>query len=133
MNVGQVLETHLGWASKALGRKVAQMIDEAQSPRTIRQFLNQIYGEGASQSRAKEGLSRLEDPDLMTLAKHLRDGIPFATPVFDGATEPEIKSMLRLANLPETGQTVLYDGRTGKAFNVLVKEIRSLAINVEFD
>ena len=113
MNVGQVLETHLGWASKELGRKVGQLIDAQQSARAIKQFLNLIYGVG----KHKENLSSLSDKELLTLANNLRDGIPFATPVFDGATEEEIKTMLKLANLPETGQTILQDGRTGVAFD----------------
>jgi DNA-directed RNA polymerase subunit beta len=114
MNVGQVLETHLGWASKELGRKVAHMIEEAQSPRAIRQFLGSIYDH---QGKARDSLSSLDDKELMTLAKNLQGGIPFATPVFDGASETEIKAMLKLAGLPETGQTVLYDGRTGMPFD----------------
>jgi DNA-directed RNA polymerase subunit beta len=114
MNVGQVLETHLGWASKGLGRKVALMIEEAQSPRAIRQFLGSIYDH---QGKARDSLSTLDDKELMTLAKNLQGGIPFATPVFDGASETEIKAMLKLAGLPETGQTVLYDGRTGMPFD----------------
>jgi DNA-directed RNA polymerase subunit beta len=112
MNVGQVLETHLGWASKALGRKIGQMIDMHQSERDIRRFLNSIYGVG----RCKETLSTLREQELVTLANNLREGVPFATPVFDGATEDEIKTMLKLADLPETGQAILHDGRTGMAF-----------------
>lgn len=113
MNVGQVLETHLGWASKELGRKVGQMIDLQQSRRNIRQFLNSIYSVGKN----KESLTSLNDDELLTLSSNLRDGIPFATPVFDGATEEEIKTMLKLADLPETGQAILHDGRTGVAFD----------------
>ncbi len=113
MNIGQVLETHLGWASKELGRKVGQMIDAHQSSKHVRQFLNSIYGVG----KHKESLSSLNETELMTLANNLRDGVPFATPVFDGANEEEIKTMLRLADLPEDGQAVLHDGRTGVAFD----------------
>jgi len=113
MNVGQVLETHLGWASKELGRKIGQMINTHQSTRNLRQFLTTIYGEG----RHKENLSSLNDQELLTLAKNLREGVPFATPVFDGASEAEIKSMLKLAGLPENGQAILHDGRTGMAFD----------------
>lgn len=113
MNVGQVLETHLGWASKELGRKVGAMIDAHQSTRHIRQFLNSIYGVGTH----KEDLSGLSDDDIVTLAGNLRSGVPFATPVFDGAAEHEIKAMLELAGLPETGQANLYDGRTGSKFD----------------
>src|SRR3990167_1184578 len=112
MNVGQVLETHLGWASKALGRKIGKMIDAHQSEKNIRQFLNSVYGVG----KHKESLTSLDGDALMTLADNLREGVPFATPVFDGATEEEIKTMLKLADLPESGQTTLIDGRTGVAF-----------------
>ena len=113
MNVGQVLETHLGWASKALGRKVGQLLDAKQSSKNIRQLLNSIYSVG----KTKESLTALSDDELITLAGNLREGIPFATPVFDGASEEEIKTMLKLAELPETGQAILYDGRTGQAFD----------------
>jgi DNA-directed RNA polymerase subunit beta len=113
MNVGQVLETHLGWASKELGRKIGQLIDSQQSIRNIKQFLNSIYGVG----RHKESLTSLNDDELLVLAKNLRDGVPFATPVFDGASEEEIKTMLALAGLPETGQAMLRDGRTGVSFD----------------
>ncbi len=112
MNVGQVLETHLGWAAKGLGRKIGKMIDAHQSIRTVRQMLNSIYSVG----KHKEHLASLNDDELITLARNLRDGVPFATPVFDGATEEEIKTMLTLADLPETGQAVLRDGRTGTEF-----------------
>lgn len=113
MNVGQVLETHLGWASKGLGRKIAQMVDARQSPTHVRKFLNSIYGVG----KHKEDLTSLNDDEIMTLAGNLREGVPFATPVFDGASEEEIKTMLTLADLPETGQAVLHDGRTGVQFD----------------
>lgn len=113
MNVGQVLETHLGWASKELGRKVGKMVDAAQSPKQIRTFLNSVYSVG----KTKESLTSLDDTELLTLAGNLREGLPFATPVFDGATEEEIKTMLKLADLPETGQAILHDGRTGVAFD----------------
>lgn len=113
MNVGQVLETHLGWASKELGRKIGKMVDEHQSSRQVRQFLNSIYSVG----NTKESLTSLNDDELMVLANNLRAGVPFGTPVFDGATEEEIKTMLQLADLPEAGQAILHDGRTGVAFD----------------
>lgn len=113
MNVGQVLETHLGWASKELGRKIGHMIDAHQSTKNIKQFLNSIYSVG----NTKESLAELNDDELMTLANNLRAGVPFGTPVFDGATEEEIKTMLTLADLPETGQAILHDGRTGVQFD----------------
>lgn len=113
MNIGQVLETHLGWAAKELGRKIGKMVDEMQSPKNIRQFLTSIYSVG----KTKENLTELDETELMTLANNLREGVPFATPVFDGASEEEIKTMLKLADLPETGQAILHDGRSGIAFD----------------
>lgn len=112
MNIGQILETHLGWASKELGRKIGKMIDAHQSMKNVRTFVNSIYSVG----KHKENLTSLNDDEMLTLAKNLRAGVPFATPVFDGATEDEIKTMLALADLPETGQTTLTDGRTGVQF-----------------
>lgn len=112
MNVGQVLETHLGWASKELGRKIGKMIDAHQSMRSVRQFVGSIYNVG----KHKENLNSLNDDEMLTLANNLRAGVPFATPVFDGASEEEIKTMLSLADLPETGQAVLTDGRSGTQF-----------------
>lgn len=113
MNVGQVLETHLGWAAKGLGLKVGKMLEEHQSAKKLRQLLNNIYNTGSGR---KEDLSAFSDEEIVTLAKNLRGGVPMATPVFDGASEDDIKAMLALAELPESGQTVLYDGRTGQAF-----------------
>jgi DNA-directed RNA polymerase subunit beta len=113
MNVGQVLETHLGWASKELGKKIGKLVDANQSAKQIKQFLTPIYSVG----NTKENLTKLTDDEVITLAKNLRGGVPFATPVFDGATEEEIKTMLKLADLPETGQAILTDGRTGVKFD----------------
>lgn len=114
MNVGQVLETHLGWAAKGLGLKIGEMLDKQESLRNVRQFLNSIY---QSDNKRKEGLANLTDEELKTLADNLRGGVPMATPVFDGASEDEIKTMLELAGLPVSGQTTLYDGRTGNEFD----------------
>lgn len=114
MNVGQVLETHLGWAAKGLGLKIGQMIEQQQSVKNIRQFLASIYNSDSKQR--KENLTSLSDEEIMSLASNLRGGVPMATPVFDGASEEEIKTMLKLADLPESGQTILHDGRTGRAF-----------------
>lgn len=114
MNIGQVLETHLGWASKELGRKIKEMLDAQQSARNVRQFLGSVYNTG--DTKHKESLTSLTDDEVLSLANNLREGVPMATPVFDGATEDEIKAMLRLAGLPESGQTTLYDGRTGNEF-----------------
>ena len=112
MNVGQVLETHLGWAAKGLGLKIGKMLEAKAKVHEVRQFLEQIYNRGGR----KEELDSLSDREVIELASNLRHGVPMATPVFDGAIEQDIKHMLRLAELPETGQTRLYDGRTGDAF-----------------
>lgn len=114
MNIGQVLESHLGWAAKGLGLKIGKLIEQQQSVKNIRQFLTTIYNDGETRS---ENLTGLTDEEVMSLAHNLRGGVPMATPVFDGANEEEIKKMLRLAGLPESGQTVLHDGRTGRAFD----------------
>jgi len=116
MNIGQVLETHLGWASKELGRKVGQMLDAHQSTKNVRQMLTAIYNVG----KHKENITSLTDDEILNLANNLRKGIPMATPVFDGAFEEEIKAMLKLADLPESGQTVLHDGRSGLPFDRLI-------------
>ncbi len=113
MNVGQVLETHLGWAAKGLGRKIGEMLDAQRKVGEIRAFLDRIY----NGSGRKEDLEALTDEEILELAENLRRGVPMATPVFDGAREDEIKGMLRLAGLPENGQTILYDGRTGDPFD----------------
>ena len=112
MNVGQVLETHLGWAAKELGQKIGQMIDDGLKASEIKPLLSDIYEKNGSQD-----LSTLKDIELMELASNLREGVPMATPVFDGAKEEEVKSMLELAGLPRNGQTQLYDGRTGEKFD----------------
>ena len=112
MNVGQVLETHLGWAAKELGQKIGKMIDEGMKTPEIKSFLSEIYEKNGSQD-----LSSLKDIEVLELASNLREGVPMATPVFDGAKEEEVKSMLELAGLPRNGQTQLYDGRTGEKFD----------------
>jgi DNA-directed RNA polymerase subunit beta len=114
MNVGQVLETHLGWAAKGLGIKLGKMLDNDTSIKTIRSFLESIYSVGAAE---KTDLKNFSDEEIMNLANNLRGGVPMATPVFDGAHENEIKEMLKLADLPESGQTKLIDGRTGEHFD----------------
>ena len=113
MNVGQILEIHLGWASKGLGKKIADMIHAHNKITEIRKFLNKIY----NSSGKKEDIDSLADAEILDLAENLKDGVPFATPVFDGATEHEIKDMLELAGLPRSGQIKLFDGRTGEAFD----------------
>jgi DNA-directed RNA polymerase subunit beta len=114
MNVGQVLETHLGWAAKGLGLKVTSMLDEKASPDRIRKFITQVY---SLNERCKVDFNEYTDEELLELAHNLKDGIPIATPVFDGAKESEIKALLRLADLPEDGQARLIDGRTGMKFD----------------
>jgi DNA-directed RNA polymerase subunit beta len=114
MNIGQILETHLGWAAKGLGLKIGRMLDESRNVAEVREFLDQIYNKSGGRA---ENLDSLGDEDVLALAGNLRNGVPTATPVFDGATEKEIKYMLRLAELPESGQTWLYDGRTGERFD----------------
>ncbi|MEY6430948.1 DNA-directed RNA polymerase subunit beta [Thioalkalicoccus limnaeus] len=112
MNVGQVLEMHLGWAAKGLGRKIDAMVRSQVEIARLRAFLGEIY----NTSGKPEDLDSLDDAEILELARNLTGGVPLATPVFDGASEEEIKAMLRLADLSETGQTVLYDGRTGDRF-----------------
>ncbi|MCG8432769.1 MAG: DNA-directed RNA polymerase subunit beta, partial [Gammaproteobacteria bacterium] len=113
MNVGQVLETHLGWAAKGLGEKIGRMLDEHVKNEELRSFLDKIYNKSGGR---KEDIASLTEEEIASLSENLRAGIPMATPVFDGAAEEEIKSMLKLAGLPESGQTLLFDGRTGEAF-----------------
>ncbi|SFI94344.1 DNA-directed RNA polymerase subunit beta [Nitrosomonas sp. Nm34] len=113
MNVGQILEVHLGWASKGMGKKINEMLREQRETTELRAFLDKIY----NSSGKREEINSLNDEEILELAKNLVDGVPFATPVFDGATETEIKDMLELAGLPRSGQITLYDGRTGAAFD----------------
>ena len=113
MNVGQVLETHLGWAAKGLGKKIGNMLEAQASIAEIRKLLDKIY----NTSGKKEELNSLTDEEILELARNLVGGVPMATPVFDGAAETEIKRMLELADLPASGQTTLFDGRTGDAFD----------------
>ncbi|MEC4747078.1 DNA-directed RNA polymerase subunit beta [Methylomicrobium sp. Wu6] len=112
MNVGQVLETHLGWAAKGLGIKIGKMLEAKAKINEIREYLDKIY----NSSGRKENLDSFSDKEILELAANLIGGVPMATPVFDGATEDDIRTMLRLADLPEHGQTVLYDGLTGERF-----------------
>ncbi|MHA5867322.1 DNA-directed RNA polymerase subunit beta, partial [Pseudomonas aeruginosa] len=113
MNVGQILETHLGLAAKGLGEKINRMLEEQRKVAELRKFLHEIYNEIGGR---EENLDELGDNEILALAKNLRGGVPMATPVFDGAKEREIKAMLKLADLPESGQMRLFDGRTGNQF-----------------
>jgi DNA-directed RNA polymerase subunit beta len=113
MNVGQILETHLGMAAKGLGDKIDAMIKAQKKVAEIRKFLDKIYNNGAGRA---EDLQSFSDSEIMDLAVNLSAGVPMATPVFDGAAEASIKDLLRLADMPDSGQFTLYDGRTGEAF-----------------
>ncbi|MBL8266833.1 DNA-directed RNA polymerase subunit beta [Steroidobacter sp.] len=115
MNIGQILETHLGWAAKGIGHKIGRMLDTMAAERatTIRGFLDEVYNKTGGQ---KADIASLTDDEVIALAGNLRHGVPMATPVFDGAAEEEIKRMLELADLPTSGQTTLFDGRTGERF-----------------
>ena len=114
MNVGQVLETHLGWAAKGLGHKIGLMLQQQAEAAELRQFMESVYN---LNGRKAMDLSNINNEELMVLAKNLKGGFPIATPVFDGVSEAEIKQLLALAGLPENGQTTLFDGRTGVAFD----------------
>ena len=113
MNIGQILETHLGWAAKGLGAKIGKMLEAQHAVVELRKFLNQVYNETGGQ---KEDIKSMSDAEVIELASNLKKGVPMATPVFDGASEEEIKNLLTLADLPTSGQTTLHDGRTGEQF-----------------
>ena len=113
MNVGQILETHLGWAAKGLGAKIGEMLKAQAKIAELRKFLNLIY----NSSGKAENLAALSDEEVVRLAYNLKNGVPFATPVFDGANETEIKDMLEIAGLPRDGQVVLRNGHTGEPFD----------------
>ncbi len=116
MNVGQILETHLGMAAKGLGDKINEMLLEQRDNQVqqIREFLDKVYNQVGNH---KEDIDSLTDDEVIALAQNLRKGVPIATPVFDGAPEPEIKELLRLADIPDSGQVWLRDGRTGEQFD----------------
>ena len=113
MNVGQVLEVHLGWAARGIGDRINKMLEEQRKTAEVRKFLTEVYNQVGSSVELKS----LSDSEVLDLASNLRTGLPFATPAFDGAQEEEIKAMLELAGLPSSGQTTLYDGRTGDPFD----------------
>jgi DNA-directed RNA polymerase subunit beta len=114
MNIGQILETHLGWAARGLGNKIGKMLEAQEAMTELRKFLDRIYNATGGQ---KEDIASFTDAEVQELARNLTDGVPMATPVFDGASEAEIKGLLELADLPVSGQTMLTDGRTGEAFD----------------
>ena len=112
MNIGQILEVHLGWAAKGIGHKIDAMLRQQAKVEEVRKYLDKIYNASGKQ----EDIASLTDGEIIELANNLRNGVPFATPVFDGADESEIKKMLELADLPLNGQVTLHDGRTGDPF-----------------
>jgi DNA-directed RNA polymerase subunit beta len=114
MNIGQILETHLGMAARGLGEKLDRMIKEQRELAEIREYLGKVYASGTS--RQDVDIDSFSDDEVRRLAQNLRAGVPIATPVFDGATEAEIKDLFELADMPRSGQFTLYDGRTGNAF-----------------
>ncbi len=113
MNVGQILETHLGWAAKGLGWKIGEYLEKSYNPKILRRRLKEIY----SSKEMNEFLEQATDDEVVELARRLGEGIYVSVPVFDGATEEEIKDHLNRAGLPASGQTILYDGRTGEPFH----------------
>jgi len=113
MNVGQVLETHLGWASYELGRQVAELLDNMKSSEELRSRLKNLF----SKKEYEALIQSRSDEELLKEARTMANGLPVATPVFDGADEEEIKAFLKEAGLPVTGQATLYDGRTGEPFD----------------
>lgn len=113
MNVGQILEAHLGWAANGLGLKIGGLLDTYNKVEQLKSFLKKVYDNHSE----KINFNDYSDEEIIELCRNLRRGVPMATPVFDGADEEEIKSMLALAELPETGQTTLIDGRSGEAFD----------------
>jgi len=129
MNIGQILETHLGWAAKGVGQKIGRMLEAQEKTSKIREFLDQVYN--SEKSGQHVHLQAFKDEEILGLARNLKAGVPMATPVFDGADEEEIKAMLKLADLPTSGQTTLYDGRTGEAFDrpVTVGYMHMLKLN----
>jgi DNA-directed RNA polymerase subunit beta len=113
MNIGQVLETHLGWAANGLGLRIGEMLEQKAKVSEIRNFLGEIYN---SDRPGRVNMKSFSEEEIMIMAENLKRGVPMATPVFDGANEKEIKHLLKLAQLPESGQTTLYDGRSGDPF-----------------
>jgi len=114
MNIGQVLETHLGLAARGLGRKIEAMLEANEKTEKIRKFLGDIYN---SDQAGRVDMKAFTDAEVMEMAGNLTGGVPMATPVFDGADEDEIKKLLKMGDLPESGQMTLYDGRTGNPFD----------------
>jgi len=114
MNIGQVLETHLGLAARGLGRKIEEMVEANEKTENMRKFLGEIYN---SDQEGRVDMKQFSAAEINEMAQNLKGGVPMATPVFDGANEDEIKKLLKMGDMPETGQMTLYDGRTGNAFD----------------
>lgn len=114
MNVGQVLETHLGAASKGIGEKIGKLLDAQKKVTEVKRLITEVYNKIGERT---EDIRSLSEEEVFELAENLRDGVPMATPVFDGAAESEIKEMLHMAGIDESGQVTLFDGRTGEAFD----------------
>src|SRR5699024_2479546 len=112
--IGQVLETHLGWAARGIGERIGEMLEQQRALSELRDFLKQAY---RTDYGRQEDIDSLDDEELLVLARNLVKGMPTATPVFDGANEDEVRALLKLAGLPESGQTTLIDGRTGEPFS----------------
>jgi DNA-directed RNA polymerase subunit beta len=113
MNVGQILETHLGWAARGLGYKISEMLENNYSPAKLRNLIKEIY----VNATIDQLLDSLTDEEVASVARKMKSGVYMSTPVFEGASEKEISRLLKLADLPEDGQTILFDGRTGEAFH----------------
>jgi len=113
MNVGQILETHMGSAAKGIGKQIDLMLKDNAKPAELKDYLEKLYNKNAAN---KEDINSFNNKEILEHANNLRDGLPIATPVFDGAKESEVKDLLKLAKLPETGQFTLFDGRTGNKF-----------------
>jgi len=127
MNVGQILETHLGWASKELGRSITRLLDRDARAEMVRKWLKEVFSDTA----IWRNISSMSDEEMLELAEGFREGIPFSTPVFDGARETEIRHLLEEAGLPSAGKIQLFDGMTGEIFaqNVTVGYIYMLKLS----
>src|SRR5690606_24716610 len=131
MNIGQVLEPHLGWAAKRLGREIQGTLEAQAKNNDLRKILDQNHHHDRHGPAEQVDLDQFSDEELLALARSPTGGVPMATPVFDGAAESEIKKMLELADLPTHGQTRLFDGRTGEPFEreVTVGYMHMLKLN----
>jgi DNA-directed RNA polymerase subunit beta len=114
MNVGQVLETHLGWAAKEIGNKINKMLEQNADQAKLKSYLEKVYHSGDGK---QEDLEQFDEQEIKQLAENTRYGLPVASPVFDGVSEDEIKRLLKMADLPESGQDWVYDGVTGEPFD----------------